>query len=483
MTVEGLPAADRTGDFPFVPRIINPIKISQAVVFAGETLIRDATAGLREEMPWLESVVLADPATATNFEADGAAVFIFDDTALPFVDTTTIRANNPQAAIVLLSANPFIQCSPPRPAGERYPWTAGADLIFAYDTTELLPRILITPVVRAAEDLINIRAASDVRRFIFLVVDDEPRWFSQFLPVLYSIIAQRACVMVTRTFEQALQFLLAAEREEDIAPKTMRSEGHAKDVVFLITDIFFPRGEEPESDAGRDLIRIVNHHYPRIPIVIASKAEEAESFRDQAFILPKGDPGSLEELNEYIRDFSGMGDFLIRDKQGRELHRLKNIRELYEIILAADSEEPEAGELRGVIEAYARKDRFSTWLYMHGYRELADILRPRHTRGRELTTLLKESLRAQIEQLEHTPLIVGENRITSLTDLLDFLRAASEEDIQPLSDNDVFSSWLDRKGYSELAEQLRPIHGSGEELRQRLVEVIGKWQDGCGAPE
>jgi len=47
--------------------------------------------------------------------------------------------------------------------------------------------------------------------------------------------------------------------------------------------------------------------------------------------------------------------------------------------------------------------------------------------------------------------------------------------IQPYSDNDIVSSWLDRKGYPELAEEFRPIHGSGTELSQTLIHVVEKW--------
>lgn len=470
-------AEDQRTEHPFIPRIINPIKIRHAVIFAGETLIREAATLLIEDIPWIEIKVFHDPGSVSHFTADGAVVFIFDDTALPLVDTDTIRENNPSVVIVLLSANPYIQCSPPRPARERYPYTAKADLVFAYDTTECVPRIIIAPVVRAAEDLINIRASLDVRRFIFLVVDDEPRWLSQFLPVLYSIIGQRADVMVTRTFEEALQFLFAAGEEAKIVPETMRSHGHAKDVVFLITDIFFPRGEEPESEAGRDLIRLLNQFYPRIPIVVASKAEEAEAFRGEAYILSKGDPGTLEDLADHIRDFSGMGDFLIRNRDGEVLHRIKNIHGLYRMILAAEEDHPEGRELRELIESYAEMDRFSTWLYMHSYRELADILRPRHTRGQLLISLLRETFEEQIEKLEATPLVVEGTRIYTIPDLLEMLRTADEDIIQPLSDNDVFSSWLDRQGYSELAEELRPIHGSGGELVRILVSVIEKWQE------
>jgi len=471
-------AEDQKKEYPFVPRIINPIKIEHAVVFAGETQIREAAPLLAEDMPWIKIDLCHDPGTASQFAADGAAGFIFDDTALPLVDTEKIRKNNRDVVIALLSANPYIQCSPPRPALEKYPYTGKADLVFAYDTTECVPRIVITPVVRAAEDLINIRTASpDVRRFIFLVVDDEPRWLSQFLPVLYSIIAQRADVMVTRTYEEALTFLFAAEKESEIDPEVMRTRGQARDVVFLITDIFFPRGDEPDTDAGRDLIRLVNQYYPRIPIVIASKAEEAEEFRDQAFLLPKGDPGTLEELSKHIRDFSGMGDFLVRNSEGEILHRIKNIHGLYKIILEADKDTPEGHQLREIIESYAEKDRFSTWLYMHSYRELGDKLRPRHTRGRELISLLREDFGKQIDWLKSTPLVMGDIRIYSISDMLHVLRTAGEQAIQPFSDNDILSSWLDRQGYSELAEEFRPIHGSGKELGQMLVSVIEKWQE------
>lgn len=66
--------------------------------------------------------------------------------------------------------------------------------------------------------------------------------------------------------------------------------------------------------------------------------------------------------------------------------------------------------------------------------------------------------------------------MTTLEDLLQALRAIPPEVVQPFSDNDIISSWLDRKGYSELAEELRPIHGSGERLTEKLISIIEKWR-------
>jgi hypothetical protein len=463
-------------EIPFIPRIINPVKIGKAVIFSAEIRIRESAQILIENMPWLKTEILYTPQSVSDYKSDQATVFLFDDTALPLVDTKKIRANNPDAVVALLSASSFIQCSPPQPAKEKYPYTASADLIFAYSTTELVPPLIITSVVRAAEDLINIRKSSKLQRFIFLVVDDEPRWLSQFLPILYSIIGQRADVMITRTYEETLSFLFGVEEESRIDSRDFRSRGHGDDVVCLIADIFFPKGNNFSSDAGRDLVQLITRYYPRIPIIIASKAKEAGNFKSAAFLLPKGDPGSLRKLNDYIQDYSGMGDFLICDKDGQELHRIKNIHGLYQILSAAEKNTKQGQELREIMESYGRKDKFSTWLYMHSYRELGDILRPKRSQGRQLISLLKRYLKEEILRLNSTPLTIDSVKVFNLEDLLNVIRTIPPDKIQPFSDNDIISSWLDRKGYSELAEELRPIHGSGVKLSETLASIIEKWQ-------
>ena len=62
---------------------------------------------------------------------------------------------------------------------------------------------------------------------------------------------------------------------------------------------------------------------------------------------------------------------------------------------------------------------------------------------------------------------------------MDHLHAAildlDPETIQPYADDDMLSGWLDRQGYPELAEELRPIHGSGVGLSRTLPQTIEKW--------
>jgi hypothetical protein len=464
-------------EYQFVPRVINPVKMERAVFFAADSRIRDSRQVLAEKMAWLEPETLSGPQAVQAVSSERPTVFLFDDTALALIDAERVRASNRNAVLVLLSYQPFIHRAPPQAARERYPYAAGADLVFAVDRDELLPETIILAAVRAAEDRLNIERHSGLKRFIFHIVDDEPRWFSQFLPVLYGIIGQRAGVMITRTYEESLRFLFGVEGDEEAGRSgaVRVSRGHGDDVVCLITDIFFPKGNELQSDAGRELIRLVNLRFPRIPVIIASKAKEALELGRVGFVLPKGDPGSLEKLKEYILKFTGLGDFLVHDDEGRELRRARTIREICNLLLEAEKETEDGRRLRSLLEAYGEKDKFSTWLYMHSYRELGDRLRPRRSRGKQLITVLKRNLLLEGSRLERTPLLVAGTKAFDLAGLLDTLRALPPQAIQPYSDNDIFSSWLDRRGYPELAEELRPIHGSGPELKKTLTDVVAKW--------
>ncbi|MCJ7582724.1 MAG: hypothetical protein MUP98_19580 [Candidatus Aminicenantes bacterium] len=462
-------------NFHFSPRIINPKKIANVILFSADEKVRRSGKIIEKEMPWVNCVVLSDPLSVSDFISDKASVFVLDDMSMTFVDSVKIHKNNKDSVVILLSSNDQIHRLSPKEALEKFPYTGKADLIFAFNQTKYLPNQIIISVIRCAEDLLNIYAYSQERRFIFLIVDDEPRWFSQFLPALYEILGQRADVKVTRTYEETLQFLFGVEHESDIDKDHYLEKGYGDNVVCLITDVFYPRGLEQRSNAGVDLIRLVKAFYPRIPTIIASKAKEAEDLKDMAFILPKGDPGSLETFRNYIYDHTGLGDFFVRDKDGMEIYRAKHIIDLYSIIKQAQKETIKAHQLRNILENYGRKDSFSTWLYMHGFRELGDRLQPMNITGKEMISVLKGELKKEILRMKKTPIIIDDFEVFDLFGLLNALQKADPETIQPLSDSDTFSTWLDCKSYPELAEEVRPIHGSGKKSNYKIAGIVEKW--------
>ncbi len=458
-------------EFKFIPRIINPVKIARAVIFSADEQVRKASEILKENMPWVQVEILRDPISASNYKSEQPSVLMFDDVGMNIINATKIKQNNSDAVLVLLSSNQSIHCSPPSIAGDSFPYTSKADFVFAINKSELAPENILPSVVRYAEDKLNIEKYSEARRFIFLIVDDEPRWFSQFLPVLYDIIGQRADVMLTRTYEETLKFLFGVINETEIDSKNYRWQGHGDDVVCVITDFFFPKGDNLNSDAGKELCNLIKRYYPRIPIIIASKAKEGDDLKDFAFIMPKGDIGSLDILKNYIHNFTGMGNFIIQSKKRNIYIPVKNIHQLYDVLVKAETDP----ELRSLLESYGEKDFFSTWLYMHGFREIGDKLRPKRERGQRLVSTLKRNIVREIMRMEYTPLVIDGIKISNLNELLHTLRTIDPQKIQYFSDNDLFSIWLDRKGYTELAEEFRPIHGSGHKLGRTLADIVEKW--------
>jgi hypothetical protein len=77
--------------------------------------------------------------------------------------------------------------------------------------------------------------------------------------------------------------------------------------------------------------------------------------------------------------------------------------------------------------------------------------------------------------MPYTPLIIEGNKIFNLTDLLNVLRSIEPEKIQKFTDVDMFSSWLDSRGYNKLAEEIRPLHGKGAEFVKILADHVEKW--------
>ncbi len=434
-------------------RVINPHKIQKAFVFAMDGEIRQAARKLNNFLPHCEVSFISDPAACNSKLADKTFVLFVDEGAMPFHNRVEFKRKNPFGISALLTFDTQVGCAPTKEEVERiYPLCRSADLVFHVNDTDCKPIKVMPAVMRHAEDLHNIEYHKRARRFIFLVVDDELRWFSQFLPVLYRIVGQRAGVMTARTYEEAKAIL----------------DEHGSDVVCLITDMLFPQNGVVTADAGRRLVLSTKKKWPRIPIIVASKMAKAKELQRAALILPKGDPGSVEILDQYVHDFTGIGDFLFV-RNGRMWRCAKTLSELREAIADAPI---------ALLEEYADKDYFSTWLYMHGFRKLADRLVVRRDQGEELKDVLLSTIDREIVNTEREELVLYNSdkkvmgRARTVEELIELVENVDTRTLKEYSKGDHFSMWLMRKGHPAMADRVRPIHGEGEELREEILAAL-----------
>ncbi len=437
-------------------RIINPQRVNRVFIFAANKSIRKAGSLMGRHLADCEVTTISDPADLTVKLYDSAFVLFVEEASIPFLERAEFKSNNPYGAVALLSYDLRVGSAPTREEVIKVcPSARKAELVAYVNEEDCRPLDVMPSVVRYAEDLHNIQYHRFAKRFIFLVVDDELRWFSQFLPVLYQIIGQRASVMLARTFEEAQAIM----------------DDHGTDIVCLITDMFFPKDGVISADAGRELVIATKQKRPRIPIIIASKAEQGRELQDSALILPKGDLGTVATLRRYVHNFTGLGSFLFY--QGTELwRRASTLRELRDAVADAPHE---------MLDEYGAKDYFSTWLYMHGFEELADSIRDKRVYGEELRELLLSSFSRELDIVEKQELVFSNEKkeiigkAKTVGELAEVIRNIDAETLAGYADRDLFSLWLMRKGYPDLADAVRPIHGGGEQLRGELLGVLDRW--------
>jgi CheY-like chemotaxis protein len=246
------------------------------------------------------------------------------------------------------------------------------DRVFLWQGTA---RILIA-IVKYIEDKRNV--LHDTRAMgvpVLLVVEDNIRYYSSFLPVIYTELIKQSRRVIQEGINvahklvrmQARPKILLSSNFEDAAQLVQEY----RDYIFgLVSDVEFPWDGKLSPDAGFELARMVKSLTPDVPVVLQTSRTE---FRPRAqaegySFLRKRSPTLLKDLRRILTDHFGFGDFVFRMPDQREVGRAKDLTELEETLqtLPADS-----------LMYHAQRNHFSHWLMARTEFALAAKLRPR----------------------------------------------------------------------------------------------------------
>jgi CheY-like chemotaxis protein len=246
------------------------------------------------------------------------------------------------------------------------------DRVFLWQGTA---RILIA-IVKFVEDKRNV--LHDTRAMgvpVLLVVEDNIRYYSSFLPVIYTELIKQSRRVIQEGINvahklvrmQARPKILLSSNFEDAAQLVQEY----RDYIFgLVSDVEFPWDGKLSPEAGFELARMVKSLTPDVPVVLQTSRTE---FRPRAHaegysFLRKRSPTLLKDLRRILTDHFGFGDFVFRMPDQREVGRAKDLTELEETLqaLPADS-----------LVYHAQRNHFSHWLMARTEFALAAKLRPR----------------------------------------------------------------------------------------------------------
>ena len=279
------------------------------------------------------------------------------------------------------------------------------DRVFLWQGTA---RILIA-IVKYVEDKRNV--LHDTRAMgvpVLLVVEDNIRYYSSFLPVIYTELIKQSRRVIQEGINvahklvrmQARPKILLASNFEEAAQLVQQYREY---IFGLVSDVEFPWDDRLSPEAGFELARMVRSLTPDVPVVLQTSRTE---FRPRAHaegfsFLRKRSPTLLKDLRRILTDQFGFGDFVCRMPDQSEVGRAKDLNELEEQLQTIPAES---------LMFHAQRNHFSHWLMARTEFALAAKLRPRKVSDFSGPEHLRSDLIASINDYrrEQNEVLIGD---------------------------------------------------------------------------
>jgi len=232
---------------------------------------------------------------------------------------------------------------------------------------------LLMAIIKLIEDRMNVE--HDVKAVgvqTIILVEDNIRFYSSYLPNIYKIIFKQSKSFITEGLNEHQKMLKARGRPK-ILLATNYEEGihyyrkYKSNLLGIISDISYPRKGIKDPVAGIRLFSRIKKENRFMPLLLQSsdlKNEEKAKKLGVAFI-DKNSSSLPYELRSFIKYYFGFGDFIFKDPAtGNEVGRARNLKDLQEKIFQIPKE-----SLRYHIE----REHFSKWLRARALFSLAKL--------------------------------------------------------------------------------------------------------------
>ncbi|HXY00085.1 MAG TPA: PEP/pyruvate-binding domain-containing protein [Candidatus Limnocylindrales bacterium] len=246
------------------------------------------------------------------------------------------------------------------------------DRVFLWQGT---PRLLLA-IVKYIEDKRNVEhdtSAMGVQ--VVLVIEDNIRYYSAFLPLMYTELISQTRRVIQEGLNLAHKLMRMRARPKILLTSNFE-EAYALAVKYqehllgVVSDVEFPHGGVSSAEAGFELARSVRALVPDVPIVLQTSRT---AFRQQAYaegysFLRKRSPTFLRDLRKLLTQEFAFGDFVFRTPDKAEVGRATDLNSLEELLHTAPTES---------LAYHAQRNHFSHWLTARTEFALAQKLRPR----------------------------------------------------------------------------------------------------------
>ena len=208
---------------------------------------------------------------------------------------------------------------------------------------------------------------------VILLVEDSVDFYSRYLPMMYQEIMQQTQKLIREELNDNQKYYLMRTRPKILLVKTFEeaiafSSRYASYLLAVISDIQFDREGQADPEAGMVLIRRLKKDFAYVPMLLQSSEETSERHARSLEVdfLHKHSINLMDELRRFIVEKLGFGDFIFKDREGKEVGRASSLEEMEKVIHTVPIES---------ILLHASRNHFSAWLVAHGEFQVARSLR------------------------------------------------------------------------------------------------------------
>ncbi len=252
-------------------------------------------------------------------------------------------------------------------------------------------------MVKLLEDKMNLENDTKVGLVrVILLVEDSPRYYSRYLPMLYTLVFEQTQELIAEANTNELEkisrmrartkIVLATNYEEAIS-YFMRYQDY---LACVISDVKFGRGGKTDETAGVSFLKYVHSHRSELPTILQSSDSRFESAAIdlKATFMNKNSETLLQDLKTFITYSLGYGHFIYRDNEGRKIAVARSMKDFEKQLRTIPDES---------ILYHALKNHFSLWLMARGEIHLAKIINPIQASDFDTPKELREYILTVIE--------------------------------------------------------------------------------------
>ena len=260
--------------------------------------------------------------------------------------------------------------------------------------------IVFVAIIKLLEDRLNVDEdikTGDTR--VIIIVEDSIRFYSLYLPVLYSEIMMQTQRLISEGANDYMSLLQMRSRPKILLASSYEEawkdyEKYKDHLLGMITDIRFPKSGEMADTAGFDLVQKIRKEAPTLPIMLQSSNENnrQESEQLQGFFVNKNDHSLIQELRTFLLEYMGFGCFTFRMPDDEIVGMADNLFELRDQLSSIPLES---------FVYHAKNDHFSGWLAARGEFSVARQLKPRKESEFEDKEDLRQLILGSVEDILH----------------------------------------------------------------------------------